>query len=204
MLRLDDAGLKFFEGLNMVGIILSEKRFYRFFTEFFGKDSFMLLKRLSKENKFEKIESSIKYDFLKLIKLGLIEKKDHTFVPKIRILGTVEVEEEALRTIVKNLNSSTKALLLAIYLNQDSGYIRPSSLIREMSRTHIIIRRYFTPKELIGKSQTTLWYNLKKLASAQLVEISEKGVKTTQLGNEIAKFIGEESNFEVEKEKIIA
>ena len=204
MLRLDDAGLKFFEGLNMVGIILSEKRFYRFFTEFFGKDSFMLLKRLSKENKFEKIESSIKYDFLKLIKLGLIEKKDHTFVPKIRILGTVEVEEEALRIIVKNLNSSTKALLLAIYLNQDSGYIRPSSLIREMSRTHIIIRRYFTPKELIGKSQTTLWYNLKKLASAQLVEISEKGVKTTQLGNEIAKFIGEESNFEVEKEKIIA
>jgi hypothetical protein len=204
MLRLDDAGLKFFEGLNMVGIILSEKRFYRFFTEFFGKDSFMLLKRLSKENKFEKIESSIKYDFLKLIKLGLIEKKDHTFVPKIRILETVEVEEEALRAIVKNLNSSTKALLLAIYLNQDSGYIRPSSLIREMSRTHIIIRRYFTPKELIGKSQTTLWYNLKKLALAQLVEISEKGVKTTRLGNEIAKFIGEESNFEVEKEKIIA
>jgi len=202
MLRLDDAWLKLFEGLNMVGIILSEKRFYRFFTQFFGRNSFMLLKRLSKQNKLEKVENSTKYNILKLVQLGLIEKKDHVFIPKVRISKEVEVDEETLRAIVKNLNDSAKALLLAIYLNQDSGCIRPSSLFREMSRTHIIVRKYFTPKELIGKSQTSLWYNLKKLISAELVKASEEGIKTTKLGNEIAKLIEEESSFEIEKEII--
>jgi hypothetical protein len=71
-----------------------------------------------------------------------------------------------------------------------------------MSRTHIIVRKYFTPKELIGKSQTSLWYNLKKLISAELVKASEEGIKTTQLGNEIAKLIEEESSFEIENEII--
>ena len=201
MLRLDDAWLKLFEGLNMVGIILSEKRFYRFFTEFFGRNSFMLLKRLSKQNKFEKVENSTKYNILKLVQLGLIERKDHVFIPKIKISKEVEVDEETLKVIVKNLNDSAKALLLAIYLNQDSG-IRPSSLFREMSRTHIIVRKYFTPKQLIGKSQTSLWYNLKKLISAELVKASEEGIRTTKLGSEIAKLIEEESSFEIEKEII--
>jgi len=204
MLRLDDAWLKLFEGLNMVGIILSEKRFYRFFTEFFGRNSFMLLKRLSKQNKLEKVENSTKYNILKLVQLGLIERKDHVFIPKVRISKEVEVDEETLRAIVKNLNNSAKALLLAIYLNQDGGYLRPSSLFREMSRTHIIVRKYFTPKELIGKSQTSLWYNLKKLISAELVKASEEGIKTTQLGNEIAKLIEEESSFEIENEEVFA
>jgi len=204
MLGLDDAWLKLFEGLNMVGIILSEKRFYRFFTEFFGRNSFMLLKRLSKQNKFEKVENSTKYNILKLVQLGLIERKDHVFIPKVRISKEVEVDEETLRAIVKNLNNSAKALLLAIYLNQDGGYLRPSSLFREMSRTHIIVRKYFTPKELIGKSQTSLWYNLKKLISAELVKASEEGIKTTQLGNEIAKLIEEESSFEIENEEVFA
>jgi len=204
MLRLDDAWLKLFEGLNMVGIILSEKRFYRFFTEFFGRNSFMLLKRLSKQNKFEKVENSTKYNILKLVQLGLIERKDHIFIPKVRISKEVEVDEETLKAIVKNLNNSAKALLLAIYLNQDGGYLRPSSLFREMSRTHIIVRKYFTPKELIGKSQTSLWYNLKKLISAELVKASEEGIKTTQLGNEIAKLIEEESSFEIENEEVFA
>jgi hypothetical protein len=204
MLRLDDAWLKLFEGLNMVGIILSEKRFYRFFTEFFGRNSFMLLKRLSKQNKFEKFENSTKYNILKLVQLGLIERRDHVFIPKVRISKEVEVDEETLKAIVKNLNNSAKALLLAIYLNQDGGYLRPSSLFREMSRTHIIVRKYFTPKELIGKSQTSLWYNLKKLISAELVKASEEGIKTTQLGNEIAKLIEEESSFEIENEEVFA
>jgi len=188
----------------MVGIILSEKRFYRFFTEFFGRNSFMLLKRLSKQNKLEKVENSTKYNILKLVQLGLIERKDHVFIPKVRISKEVEVDEETLRAIVKNLNNSAKALLLAIYLNQDGGYLRPSSLFREMSRTHIIVRKYFTPKELIGKSQTSLWYNLKKLISAELVKASEEGIKTTQLGNEIAKLIEEESSFEIENEEVFA
>jgi hypothetical protein len=204
MLRSDDTWLKLFEGLNMVGIILSEKRFYRFFTQFFGRNSFMLLKRLSKENKFKKLENSTKYNLFKLINLGIIERKDHVFIPKIKISKEVEIEEEVLRCIVRNLNDSAKALLLTIYLNQDSGCIRPSSLFREMSRTHIIVRKYFTPKELIGKSQTALWYNLKKLVAAELVKFGEEGIRTTKLGSEIAKIIEEESNFELKREKVLA
>lgn len=170
----------------MVGIILSEKRFYRFFTQFFGRNSFLLLKQLSKNKKIKYLN----YNILKLLQIGLIERRDHAFIPKIKILknNVVEIDEEALAIIVKNLNKSSKALLLAIYMNQDGG-LRPSSLFREISRTHIIVRKYFTPKELIGKSQTALWYNLKKLISAQLVKSSEEGIKTTKLGSEIAKLI---------------
>ncbi|MGB9703644.1 MAG: hypothetical protein ACP5HJ_02685 [Candidatus Micrarchaeia archaeon] len=169
----------------MVEIILSDKKFYRLFTMFFGRNAFQALNDLQK-NKKNKKEND--YFVSKLLNIGLVEKRNHSLIPRIKVSKNIMLDEETLLLLAKNLSETSRALLIAIYLNQD-GCLKPSSLFREISRTHIMVRRYFAPKEIIGKSQTALWYNLKKLISAGLVRSSDKGIKTTTLGSEIVKLL---------------